>query len=406
MAVPVITVDCAFGDAPGAASYTWRTIHEDRNRETVRGMSYSRGRQNEMNRMETGTATLPLRDKVSDFDPDNSASIYYPNVRPYVPIRARATINGTTYPLFQHFVERWPRTVRITNKYTERQIQTVDAFEWFARAGVAADVYASAATGSRVGAVLTNISWPAGLRDLDAGNSTIAAKTFTAEDNAKALEHLLAVAESENGLFFVDAQGRATFVQRHALITSPYTVSQVTFHDAEAGGAGFPFADTQPTYDLDQTFNDWSGTREGGTTQTATDATSKTNYGIRSQQVSSLVTTDTEVLAQIQWKLAQFKEPLNRIDSITVKPGNNTAFWEAVLGLEIGERITVREKPPGFTAVNETEYVIQHIRAEFGSGPVSSAKFTFGLWPADTTNTWFVFDDANVGRFDTGRFAY
>lgn len=406
MAVPVITVDCAFGDAPGAASFTWRTIHEDRNLETVRGMSYQRGRQNELNRMETGTGRLGIRDEVSDFDSDNPDSVYYPDVRPYLPLRARATIAGVTYPLLQHFVERLPRTRRVRDVYTERELTTVDGFEWLARAGIAGETYAQEPTGTRIANVLDDVGWSSGLRDLDAGNNTQPAATFAADDGSKALSHLLDVTEAENGLLFVDAQGRVAFVQRHSLIASPYTVSQVTFRDAVAGGGGFPFVDAQPSFDLDTTFNEFSGTRDGGTTQTASDGASQMAYGLRSQQLTPLATSDNDVLAQMQWKLAQFKEPLNRLESITVMPGEDTGFWQAVLGLEVGERVTVRELPPGFAAVKAAEYVIQSIQADFPPGPVSGARFTFGLWPADTTSGWLVLDDAAVGVLDTGKLAY
>lgn len=406
MAVPVITIDAAFGNNPGDAAYTWTNIHTDAVIETARGMSYQRGRQNELARMDTGTATIGLRDEVSDFDPDNTASVYYPNVRPMVPIRARATLAGVTYPLFQHFVERWPRTRRVRDVYTERTIQTVDGFEWLARAGIASTTYVAEPSGTRVANVLNDVGWSSTARDLDTGSSDVDAVAFADANAEKALAHLLEVADAENGLLFMDAQGRVTFVQRHSLITSPYTVSQTTFRDAIAGGAGYTFVDAQPSYDLDNTFNEWTGTRTGGTSQTVSDATSISRYGLRSQQFSSVVTTDNEVSSQAQWKLAQFKDPLNRIEAITVKPGTDTGFWQTVLGLELGERVTVREQPPGFAAAKHADYVIQSVRAEFPAGPVSGARFTFGLWPADV-NTWFILDDPVVGVLDgDGKLAY
>ncbi len=395
MSTPVITVQCAFGDAPGAVAFTWTTIHEDRILERVGGMSYQRGRQNELARMETGTGRLRLLDPKSDFDPDNTAGIYYPNVKPMVPVRARATIAGTTYPLFQHFIERWPRTVRMKDTYTEREVTTVDGFEWLARSGVASDVYVSQATGARLTTLLNNVGWSSALRDLDTGQATHAAITYAADDTTKALSHCLDISESENGLCFIDAQGRVAFVERHALIKSPYTVSQVTFRDALSGGDGYTFIDSRPSYDLDNCFNDFTGTRTGGTPQNAYNGTSQTDNGLRSNQFTSTVTTDGDVLAQAQWKLAQFKDPLNRLESITVMPGDDTGFWQAVLGLEIGERITVKEKPPGFAAVQSDDYVIQKIEADFPAGPVSGAKFTFGLWPAITTAFWSAGDASN-----------
>lgn len=372
----------------------------------VRHLSYQRGRQNEITRMETGTGRLILSDPNSDFDAGNTAGLHYPDVKPMVAVRALATIAGTNYPLFQHFAERWPRTVRVRGTYTEREVSTVDGFEWLARAGLASDVHAEQVTGARITTVLDNIGWSSALRDLDTGQATHAAVTFAAGDTTKALAHLLDIAESENGLLFIDAQGRVAFVERHALVKTPYTVSQVTFRDDLAGGGGYPFVDSLPSFDLDNTFNDWTGTRTGGTPQTASDATSQTDYGLRSDQFTSTVTADGDVLSQAQWKLAQFKDPLNRLESITVMPGDDTAFWEAVLGLEIGDRITVRELPPGFSTVQSKDYVIQRIEAIFPIGPVSGASFTFGLWPAVTTAFWSAGDASNSLAGTSTRAAY
>lgn len=399
MAVPEVTVQAAFGSNPTDASYTWTTIHDGASPEAgkVRGFSYQRGRQNALNRIEAGTGNVLVKDPDADWDAGNLDGAYYPNVRAYVPIRARAVINGTTYPLFLHYLERKPRTRRVRAVYAERSLTTVDGFEWFARAGLAGNTYAQQLSGARVAAVLDDISWPAALRDLDAGNETIGALTVAADEDTKALTHLHEVIDTENGLLFIDAQGRVSLVQRHALIQSPYTVSQATFSDATSGGA-FEYVDLVPVDDLDATFNEWSGTRTGGTTQVASDQTSRDRHGPRSSQVTSLAVADGVVLQQVQWKLAQFKDPLGRIESITVMPGTSTAFWETVLGLEVGERITVRETPPGWGSVKSDDYTIQSISADFPDGPISKARFTFGLWPAVATSGWWVAGDASNSR--------
>jgi len=392
VASPALTVQAAIGNNVTDSSYTWTTIHDDAlapsAKTCAREIDYNRGRRNVINQMETGSGSVLLKDVASDFDPNNIGGRFYPNVRPYIPIRCRATINGVTYDLFQHFIERLPRTFRVRNVYTERGLTTVDGFEWFAHAGLSGASYSAELTSTRVTNTLNSIAWPSGLRSIGAGTDTVAALAFSASDDTKALSHLLDVVDTETGLLFIDGAGRVVFVGRHDLLTlTPYVTSQATFCDADAGG-GFPYVDSVPTYDLETTINEWSGTRSGGTTQTVADATSKARYGERAKQVTSLVADDATVLAQMQWKLGQFKEPLNRIDSITVMPGNNTAFWQAVLALEIGYRITVREKAPGFSTAISTDYTIQSISARFPPGPTKAARITFGLWPASLVQFW------------------
>src|SRR3990167_2863693 len=136
----------AFGANPTNESPTWTTIHADR----VRSVRYQRGRLNELNRMETGTAAALLGDPDSWFDPDNTASPYSPNVRPYVPARIFATLAGVDYPMFRGYVERWPRSVRIADFYTQREVELVDGLEWLAHAGLQGDTEVAELAGTRV----------------------------------------------------------------------------------------------------------------------------------------------------------------------------------------------------------------------------------------------------------------
>ena len=98
-----VTVDIAFGDDPLEASPTWTDVTS-----TVRALSFGRGRQHELNRFEAGTATFTLDNRDGAFNPDNTASTHYPDVKPMVPIRVQAVENAITYDMWSGFVERWP----------------------------------------------------------------------------------------------------------------------------------------------------------------------------------------------------------------------------------------------------------------------------------------------------------
>lgn len=390
---PLLVLEMAFGAKPGDSAYVWTNVTS-----YARAMSWERGRQNELNRMETGTGGALLRDEDSHFDPDNTDSPFYPDVKPMMPVRARLSIGGTIYYLFQHFVERLPRPLRISDVYTERSITTVDGFDLLAAAGLEGQSYAQEASDVRVENVLDDADWSASARVIGDGSSVVAALTVEDGADTKALGHLLDVTDSENGLLFVDGAGRARFIGRHDLIQEPYTIVQATFSDAPVGDE-FPYVDLVPSYDRDLIINKWTGTREGGVPQTAEDAVSRVDYGLRSRTFTSLVTTDTEVLSQAQWKLSQFAEPLNRVESITVMPlaGNDAERVAAVFDLEVGDRIVVKETPPGFDAVREGDYYIQHLSGETVPGPIGQTRITFLLWPADSATYW-VLGDAVAGQ--------
>lgn len=403
MSSPVIDVWMAFGSAPLATSPSWTSIHSGA-AGSVRRLSLTTGRTDPRNQVSAATGRLLLKDTSSAFDRRNTASPYYPDVTTMVQVKAQATINSTTYDLMRQFVERWPRVLR-TPQYVEWAPTTVDAFELLQAASLAGASYSAESTGTRVGNVLDTIGWPAGQRDIDTGYSTIPAVAFAADDETSALQHLLAITgpDGEGGLFYIAPNGKATFRDRRKVNGSAGT-SQAVFSDTIADAAsagGYPFQRLKPVTDKDTVVNYAAGTRSGGSTQTATDSSSISAQSKRASVFTSQVKSDTEVLAQAQARVGRNKDPLDYIEQLTLNPGNDTAYWQAVLGLSLGDRITIREKPPGFSAYQQADYVIQQITASFEPGPTTSATYDLLLFPA-ALFAYFRLDHAVLGTLDSG----
>lgn len=157
----------------------------------------------------------------------------------------------------------------------------------------------------------------------------------------------------------------------------------------------FPYVDLVPSFDIDLVINKAVGTREGGTPQVVEDLTSQEQYFIRERQFTSQVTTDAEVYSQMSWKLGQFAQPLDRVESITGMPlvdPDDGDMVDAWLPREVGNRITVLETPPGFATAQSDEYTIQHLEGAFLSGPLQQLKIKFLLWPASTSSFWIAGD--------------
>lgn len=509
MTVPVFTVEAAFGYTPGDESPSWTDISD-----YVRTIQYQRGRQHETDRPEAGSARLVLRDETRAFDPDYTSSPFYPDVVPLVPIRCLATINGNTYPLFRHFVERWPRERHGPN-YAERAIVTVDGFAILAAATVtpefatlttalsgthndllftaktpgtngnqvtiryvvttsygsgvsesvidndievrvngtshtASDVLAAVEanpqaaalvgvelapgndgtgvvtamtttslsggvggtfpqelSGARVTRILDKALWPDALRVIGTGKSTLPAITFAESDASSLLAHLLNVDGTEDGLTFCDGEGQLVFVDRQALITTPYTVSQATFGDADRS-TGDEYVDIVPSDDIDLLFNEFTGSRNGGVTHTVSDEDSQTAFLRRATSVSILAVDDQDVIDALTYKLLRYKDPVRRVDSVEITPKGTasemTAMWETLFALELGDRLTILENPPP-EGSGETsgEYHIQSLDVRIPIGAVG-ARFSYGLWPADLNN-WLILDHASRGQLDSNQLA-
>lgn len=104
-----VRVQAAFGETLGsindeAVSFLdWTDITND-----VESISTNRGRNYDLDRFDAGTATFQLDNQHGWYHSNNTASPYYPNIRPMVPIRVRAIVDGTIYPIWYGYVDRWP----------------------------------------------------------------------------------------------------------------------------------------------------------------------------------------------------------------------------------------------------------------------------------------------------------
>ncbi len=391
MALPQFVCEIAFGNNPGDASPTWTNVSSD-----LRGFSISRGRQYELNQMEAGTATITLKNLLRNYDPLYASSPYYPNVVPLVPIRISAILSSTTYRLFTGFVERWPQQ-RQGPTYAEVQISAVDGFELLTNALLTASSYPQELSGTRIARVLDAVSWSSSARNIAAGQSQISAYTFASADNVQALQHLQDVEQSELGWFFCAGDGQATFFDRHTLIGS---TSSGTFSDkpsVDAGSVGY--ADIVASLDKDLITNDWIGTRDGGVTQEAIDSSMVTKYFLRSQTRTPLLTTDTDVMGEMQYLLSLYKSPARRVQSITIKPGNDTTRWTHVLARVLGDRITIREHPPGGGSANVQDSLIQQINLSLTTDG-AAAQCTWGLLPVNFQSLW-ILNDTTYSKLGT-----
>lgn len=224
---PTLVVQAAFGYGASDPDPAWTDISA-----YARSCNWARGRQNELNQMEAGTAHVVLNDEDSHFDANNPDSPFYPNVKPGLPVRATLFVGSAMYPLFYGFAERLPRTVRVTDVYTQRQIDLTDGFALLAAAGLGGQTYGEESSDERVNAVANDVSWPESDRAIGVGASTLQEKEFPDDDDTRAQTHLQQVADSENGLLFVDGAKVLRFVGRHELLSDDrYTAPRATFGD-------------------------------------------------------------------------------------------------------------------------------------------------------------------------------
>ena len=104
MAKPTVRVRIAFTDGPYVASPTWTDVTS-----YVRAINTSRGRTDDWQNFDSGSATVVLDNRDRLFDPMYSAGPYYGNLQPRRQIRIDATTDAVTYyDVFRGYVDGWP----------------------------------------------------------------------------------------------------------------------------------------------------------------------------------------------------------------------------------------------------------------------------------------------------------
>ena len=194
-------------------------------------------------------------------------------------------------------------------------------------------------TGDRVSRILDLVGWPSSERFIEDGISTL----DSAPDSvlgATALDHLMAVEQTEQGRFFISGGGYAAFYSRHHETT---LTAEATFTDAQVNDIEFAYDDTNLC-------NDMTVTREGGLPQRAQTAGVIAGTEWRySESLSGLLTsTDSEALNLAEWRVGNYSTAEIRPRGLQFRPMRDLpGQYHAVLDRELGDRISVTRSLPG-----------------------------------------------------------
>ena len=358
-----------------------------------------RGRNPQADQFQTGTLSMRIVDQNGDFNPQNPASPYYTLLTPMRKVQITATYGGTTYPIFSGFITTYTTTTpKNANDVVYTTITAVDAFRLAQNAQISTvtGVTAGELSGTRINKILDQIGWPATMRDVDAGLTTMQADPGTARTSLAAMQ---TVEISEYGALYVDAAGSFVFQDR-AVTTGSTGTTPVVFND---NGTDIGYFDAVWRLDDTLVYNSASITRTGGTAQTAINQNSIDKYFIHSyNQQNLLMETDAVALDYARAYIASRAETSIRCDAIKLDlyTDNYNAGIIAALGLDYFDPVTITTNQPGGSTLTKTLQV-------------------FGVAQTITPNSWkttlttlepiidgFILDSSIYGLLDSGVLAY
>jgi len=313
----------------------------------------ARGRSALADQFQTGTLTLRIVDQNGDFNPTNTSGPYYTLLTPMKKVQITATYGANTYSLFSGFITSYVNTQpKDATEVAYTTIQAVDAFRLAQNAQISTVTGATAGdlSGTRINQILDQIDWPATMRDIDAGLTTLQADPGTARTSLTALQ---TVTDSEYGAFYVDTNGEFVFQDR-AVTAGSIGGTVTTFND---DGTGIPYANANWKLDDTLIFNSAQVSRSGGSPQTAINQDSIDKYFIHSYNLQDLLMqTDAVALDYAQAYVSSRAETEVRCDGIELDlytPNYNSGIL-AALELDFFDPIQVITTQPGGSTLDRT----------------------------------------------------
>jgi hypothetical protein len=313
----------------------------------------SRGRNALADQFQTGQLTLRIVDQNGDFNPTNPSGPYYQLLTPMKKVQISATYGATTYSLFSGFITSYVNTQpKDATEVAYTTITAVDAFRLASNAQISTVTGASAGnlSGTRINQILDQIDWPATMRDVDAGLTTLQADPGTARTS---LDAMTTVATSEYGALYVNTDGEFVFQDR-SVTAGSIGGTVTTFND---DGTGIAYANAMWKLDDDLIFNSAQISRTGGSPQTAINQASIDKYFIHSYNLQDLLMqTDAVALDYAQAYVASRAETQVRCDGIELDlyTSNYNSGIIAALELDFFDPIRIVTTQPGGSTLDNT----------------------------------------------------
>ena len=315
-------------------------------------ISITRGRNIQRDQYEAGQCTVRVLDPLSYFNPQNTASPYYGKLVPLRKVRVSATTATTQKYLFSGYVIEYFYHYPVNQDTGYVDLICNDAFRLFNMANITTVTNATAGqdTGTRIGKILDQVSFPSSMRTVATGANTCIADPATSRTSLAAIKN----AEfSETGAFYMDGSGTAIFKNRtdvmNSLAKAPVAFNQTT---------GIPYRQLKFSFDDKLIINQANFARVGGTTQVASNTASVNKYFPHSITQTDLVAETDAIVNNIALEyVATRQETTIRIDEMVVDLLDPAVPTDTMIGLDYFDNLLITNvQPDGSTIVKNLQF--------------------------------------------------
>ncbi len=218
------------------------------------------------------------------------------------------------------------------------------------------------------------------------------------------------IAQTTQALLYVDRNGYLTYRIRQAAINQG--VQAVLGQDTSAGQ--LPFRVTlQLDFDPQYVNNDVQVTHVGtipvnSSTPSSVNITLKNSasidqFGDHSLQLNSYFAAVSDSNNLANYLLSQYSEPIMRVAQVELIPGANPSQFAAVLGFDVGDRVTLKMKPIGAPLITVNVMIIGiHHDVEWKTGKWVTKLDLIPASIAVLQTKTLTLNDAVLGKLDSG----
>ncbi len=393
---------------------------------SVQGFKVDRGRSSELDKIQTGTASVDFIDQTGALDPTNSSGTFYGQIDPVKPMALGLynPVTTTWHQIFTGHTNDLAWSLDLTERYLNCSWDCVDLFELMAAlemspaqhgqtppADSEGDIYFLGEESGfkhvdqRIKDALNDAGIPSAFWDIFSGNVSVQEKIYERRDQLLTVLQDAADAEFPGvANVYVSADGLVRFRGRYARFfpdrpgygINTWLAGDKTACDLDPDVA--PIAPVEFRRSASDIINAATATPLGVDDadvpgQLSKDDTSIATYGWRSASGSfdSLLTfeghTDADVTTSAveetklfaDYYADNFFEPRTRLSKLVFRPvglshPNATALWALMTGVEIGDVITVTTTHPGGGGFDGEDFYVEGIH--YDADTSGGANFT------------------------------